>query len=156
MATKECVVCGAEFEAPPSSKKITCSPRCSSTRKRETHLGKRHPWSDDARARLAARGQTRNLAKGTPAAQQSPIAGPFETNREAKIWRLLSPTGERYEVRNLALFCREHPELFGDEPELAYAGLRQVQAWLQGKTRRRVSQWKGWTLERPAVYPDEE
>ncbi len=32
----------------------------------------------------------------------------------------------------------------------AYAGLRQVAAWLAGKRQRQVSQWRGWTLrDRP-------
>lgn len=34
---KRCVICGAEFPAPPSSKKITCSKVCSAKRKSETH-----------------------------------------------------------------------------------------------------------------------
>jgi hypothetical protein len=152
---KRCVVCGGAFTAPPSSKRITCSRACSSARKSDTHRGQSNTWSPTARARAAARGQTPNLRRGTPAAQESPIAGPFETNQEAKVWSLRSlATGERYDVRNLALWCREHEDLFWpDDWERAYAGLRQVQAWLMGHTRRKVSRWKDWTLDAPAEPP---
>lgn len=142
--------------APPSSKQITCSRSCSTARKQATHQGQRNVWPCAARARLAAKGQTANLRQGTPAAQRSPIAGPFETNQEAKVWAVLSPRHEEYRVRNLKLWCREHAELFApDNWERAYGGLRQVQAWLLGRKPRAVTQWKGWTLTEPAQYPAE-
>jgi len=154
---KICVICGGSFLAPPSAKKVTCGkPACLWENKARTHAGKPHPWSSEARQRLSARGQTLNLQLGTPAAKQSPRAGPFETNQEAKLWWILSPNGEHYHVRNLRKFCRDHPHLFAPDPwENAYAGLRQVQAWMMGKTKGMVSQWKGWTLEREASSPEE-
>ena len=85
-----CVICGEPFKAPPSSKKITCSKPCSLVRKSQSHMGKRNQWSVEARQRLAAKGQTENLRKGTLAARQSPVAGPFETNQEAKIWAVVN------------------------------------------------------------------
>lgn len=158
MAVRACVVCGASFDAPPSSKKIACSPACASEQKRRSHVGKPHPWSDAAKERLAAKGQTANLQLGTSAARQSPIAGPFETNQEAKRWWLVDLTTERrYELRNLRKFCRDNSHLFAPDPwENAYAGLRQVQAWLMGKKTRTVSRWKNWTLARPAEPIDRE
>lgn len=157
MATKHCVVCGAAFAAPPSSKKITCSPGCSTVRKSQTHRGVSNAWSAAARARLAARGQTPNLKLGTPAAQASPLAGPFETNQAAKRWWVVHiPTGQRYEVRNLAKWCRDNEHLFAPDPwRSAYAGLRQVHAWLNGNTPRTVSRWKDWTLEGLAQRPED-
>ncbi len=156
--TKICIICGASFDAPPSSKKVTCSDACSAERKRATHTGSTYAgWSNESKRHLTERGQTSNLRLGTLAAQLSPIAGPFETNQEAKIWWLLNQTTrERYTVRNLRKFCRDNAELFDPDPwENAYAGLRQVQACLMGKTKRGVSRWKDWTLERPAQAPQE-
>lgn len=157
MAPRCCIICGVAFAAPPSSKKITCSPTCSSEQKRRSHAGKHNTWSTASKQRLSERGQTPNLERGTPAALQSPIAGPFETNQEAKIWFLVDLlTGRRYEIRNLAKFCRDNAALFAPDPwRNAAGGLRQVQMWLMGHTPRTVSRWKNWTLERPAIYPDE-
>jgi hypothetical protein len=154
---KTCSICGEPFVAPPSAKKVTCGkPACISANTSRTHADKPHPWGNEARQRKAAQGQTPNLQLGTPAARQSPIAGPFETNQEAKFWWVVSSDGDQYHMRNLRNFCRTHPDLFAPDPwENAYAGLRQIQAWLMGKTARTVSQWKGWTLERAAVSPEE-
>jgi hypothetical protein len=154
---KICVICGESFQCSPSEKKVTCARKpCVSARRRQTHQGKPHPWGEAAKQRLSDLGKTPNLQLGTAAAKLSPIAGPFETNQEAKVWWLLGPGSQRYQVRNLRKFCRDHPYLFIPDPwGNAYAGLRQVQAWLTGKTPRKVSQWKGWTLERPAFPPEE-
>lgn len=154
---KNCVICGVVFTASPTDKKVTCGkPMCVRTNKSRTHTGKPHPWSQEARQHRSAQGKTPNLQLGTAAAKLSPLAGPFETNQEAKFWWIVSPDGDRYHLRNLRKFCRDHPHLFASHPwQNAYAGLRQVQAWLMGKTPRTVSQWKGWTLERAAVSPEE-
>lgn len=154
---KDCAVCGAPFAAPPSSKKVTCSRECSTVRKRAAHAGKPHPWTEEAKARLGERGQTPNLRLGTPAALLSPVAGPYETNREAKVWEVVHlPTGRRYRVRNLRKWCRDHPELFAPDPwRAAYAGLMQVHAWLRGRTPRPVTRWKDWSLEGEGVRPGE-
>lgn len=148
--TKLCMICGAGFSAPPTSKKLTCSSECSRARKRATHLGKRNVWTEESREALSQRGQTRNLALGTPAAKISPVAGPYETNQEAKTWYLHSPRGVRYEVRNLRKFIRDHPEVFEGEARYAYGGILSVQRWVMGRTKQTISQWKGWTLERGA------
>lgn len=153
--TKLCIVCGRAFECPPSAKTITCSPECRRARARAVRHG--NPWPEAAKAKLGARGQTPNLKLGTPAAQLSPIAGPYPANQEAKIWWVRSlDTGARYRVRNLRDWCRDHPELFApDSWHHAYRGLLAVQHWLTGGRTRQVSRWKGWTLDRPGVYPDE-
>lgn len=149
MNKRSCVVCGETFFAPPSSKKITCSPPCSSIRKTASHVGKSNQWSIEARARLAKNGQTPNLTKGTGAALKSPVSGPFESNQEAKRWWVISPDGDTYEVVNLAKWCRDNPDLFdGHSHRLANHGLRQIQLSLMGRTKRRVSSWHGWSLKR--------
>jgi predicted nucleic acid-binding Zn ribbon protein len=153
---KRCIVCGTAYEESPSGR-ITCSDACDRQHRSDTHRGTSHQWTAASRATLAVKGQTRNLTRGTPAAQQSPIAGPFETNQEAKYWWVVNlATMHRYHVRNLRKFCRDNAHLFAPDPwERACAGLRQVQAWLVGSRQRQVSRWKEWTLERPAVHPDE-
>jgi hypothetical protein len=155
---KSCVICGALFKAAPTDRKVTCGKSsCVSENKSRTHAGKHYTWSDAARERKSAQGQNPNLKLGTRAAQRSPIAGPFETNQEAKLWWIVSPSGELYHMRNLRKFCREHPQLFMPDPWTnAYSGLKHVQLWLNGKTPRTVSKWKGWTLERMALSPEEE
>lgn len=152
---RACIICGTVFNAPPSSKKTTCSGACSSEQKRRSHKGKANHWAPSARAQLSERGQTDNLKKGMPAARQSPIAGPFETNQMAKSWEIVNlDSGARYEMLNLRKFCRDHPDFFVPDPwQNAYAGLRQVQAWLNGTAPRTVSRWKNWTLVRPAEPP---
>jgi len=119
----------------------------------EAHLGVSNEWSGESRERLSKKGQTTNLKKGTAAAQQSPVAGPFETNQEAKLWSLTSPNGQEYTVVNLKKFIRENAPLFDGTVEQAHAGLRQVQLAITGKTKRTVSQWKGWRLKQPAQAP---
>jgi len=143
---KKCVICAAIFEAPPSSKKITCSKACSKMRKSASHAGKSNVWSADSREKLSERGQTGNLKRGAEVTKILPHTGAFETNKEAKVWLLLSPDNIEYKVRNLALFCRENPQLWDGTSTNAYAGLRQIQAWLCGKRKRKVSTYKGWQL----------
>lgn len=150
MAVKVCVVCGKEFSAPPSSKKITCSAECSRERKRATHTGKSNVWSEESRKRLSEKGLTENLKKGTDAARKSPVSGPFRTNRNAKHWVLKSPENVLYEFDNLDLFIREHPDRFPN-PLSASSALRASAACLAGRPSpsrkdRQFSQYKGWQV----------
>lgn len=114
---KKCVVCGAEFSAPPSSKKITCSSECK--RKRRSELLKGHKVSASAREKISAaakqRGYTENLTKGTAAAMSSIKAGRNEKNSSAKTYILIAPNGERVKVTNLREWIRKHIGLFGRE-----------------------------------------
>lgn len=146
MAEWLCAICGGVFAATPSSKTVTCSKECSSIHRSRMHVGKRNEWGDTSKARTAAE-RTGNLRKGTLAALASAKAGPFETNINAKVWQVVGPDGRRYKVRNLRLWCETHADLFEPYPwGNAYAGLRQVAAWLAGTRRHQVSQWRGWTL----------
>jgi len=97
---KFCIICEGKFSAPPSSKTSTCSPSCRSERAKK-HASEGRAWSADAKKRLAAKGKTKNLKLGTAAAIRSPIAGPFETNQEAKVWDIVNPRGDRRTIRNL-------------------------------------------------------
>lgn len=156
---RRCVVCGREYETPPSSKKITCSKECSSARKRITHTGKHNTWNPEARARLSMAGQTDNLKLGTAAAQKSPIAGRFPTNQEAKIWTLVDPSGEEITVRNLLLWARENTALFGKpdgdhSAKQIAAGFRAISQTLLGTRKTPSMSYFGWTLKCPPETPE--
>lgn len=143
---KKCPVCGADFEAPPSGK-ITCSPECATRWRRQAHLGKSNTWSAEARQRLAERGQTENLAKGTAAALSYPHSGPFETNLNAQHWVLQSPDGQIYSFCNLALWCRQNAEaLFQRSPAQVRSGILSLKRSQQGKLPRPANSYLGWTL----------
>lgn len=149
---KICVVCGRPFDCPPSSKKITCSAECSRIRKSQTHMGKRNQWSDESRDNLRVRGQTQNLQLGTDAAKKSPKSGRFETNINAKIWKLTSPEGKVYICKNLTLWCRNNCALFGfDSTEQnahrIRAGLTNAKRGAQGKQTVQTCTYKGWKAE---------
>lgn len=144
---KQCTICGAQFTCFPSDKKTTCgSADCTKEQRRQSHVGKRNKWTEDSKRHLSAKGKTDNLLRGTPAAQQSPLAGAFETNQNALIWTLQAPDGTTHIVRNLALWLREHADMLDGTPEQARAGLMQIKRSMEHKTKRPVRQWKGWHL----------
>lgn len=92
----------------------------------------------------------------TEAAQQSPIAGKFETNVHAVDWMLVSPDGTEYRFKNLYEFVRQNPHLFaqadtmwkrrgggrgtGGEYCNATAGILNIKG-------KKAKTWKGWTLK---------
>ena len=143
---KRCAICGKEFSSPPSDNKRACSAECSRVLRSRSHKGVSNAWSDESRVRLRNRGRSSNLALGTPAARKSPVSGPFETNRNAKEWVLVSPDGKVYEARNLSLWLREHADMLDGTPEQARCGLAQVKRSTEGKTKRTVGSWKGWKV----------
>lgn len=152
---KSCPVCKGPFDAPPTGA-LTCSIECRKKWMSISRVGVTRKWSKSSREQLSQLGQTDNLKLGTDAALKSPIAGPFETNREAKIWHLQNlTTGERYKVRNLRKFCRDNPKLFAPTPwETASRGIMAVQASIAGsRLRGSVPKYKNWTLVKPAEQP---
>ena len=148
---KVCTVCGKRFPCPQSNKTVTCSKECSSIHRSRKHVGLHNQWSEASREKLRAIGQTANLKLGTPAAMQSPIAGAFETNQNAKRWVLKSPDGVLYDVENLALFIRQHPEWF-DNPVSARTALCTAASCMSEETTppsrkgKEFSQYKGWQV----------
>lgn len=131
--------------------------------KKRVELGKsglataRKPRSDKGQSKpqLAYCG-IKNQPLATKAAKQSLKSGKFESNIHAKCWRLVSPGGQVFEIRNLYQFVRNNPHLFslidtmwkrtggkrgtGGEYCNATAGLLNVTS---GKSKT----WKGWTIE---------
>lgn len=157
---KTCVICGKEFEAPPSSKKITCSRECSHVRKHMSHLGKSNVWSDESRAKKREEGRSKNLQLGTPAAKRSPKSGRFDTNQEAKIWYLIDPTGTVIVVRNLDNWARNNTHRFGKPPgdkssRQISSGFRQIALSLNGKRAAPVFTYFGWRLYNAPQIPDD-
>lgn len=133
-----CVVCGKEFKCSPSDKKMTCSKECSRINKSRTHQGKKNTWSEESREKLRQKGRTSNLEKGTEA--------------NAKIWKLTSPEGKVYIVKNLAAWSRENCMLFGFDNNEANAqkimyGLRHAKHGSEGKVYARTTLYKGWIAE---------
>lgn len=156
---KVCPVCRMLFPSPPSDPTVTCSKTCSAAWKSMTHRGVSPHWGDEARARKRAEGQTDNLKLGTAAAMASPIAGRFETNQEAKIWRLVTPTGEELVVRNLTMWARENAELFGKPPGDKSAvqivhGFYAIAQTLRGKRKYPAMTYFGWTLKDVPEVPE--
>jgi hypothetical protein len=145
--TKLCVVCGKSFNAPPSSKKITCSDDCSIVRKSASHKGKSNTWADTSKQSVAKLGLTTNLKMGTPAATKSPIAGSFETNHNALDWVIKSPNGVTYTPRNLKLWIKNNINLFpGNTVPQVWSGFMQIKRSMTGKRKESVTQYKDWQL----------
>lgn len=147
-----CVICGKEFKCSPSDKKVACSKECSRINKSRTHQGKKNTWSEESKEKLRQKGKTENLKKGTEAAQRSPKSGRFETNINAKIWKLTSPDGKIYVVKNLSNWARTNCTLFGFEENEASArkvtaGLKHAKLGAEGKEYARTSLYKGWKSE---------
>lgn len=156
---KRCVVCGAEFYAPPTSKKITCSRDCSAVRKGQTHKGIHTSWSEESRKKrsetLKAQGLTDQAKKALEKAQALPESQRGEQNREAKVWLLIDPSGNIHRVVNLKNWAREHADDFDtvqsakDRERVAHnvsTGFRQIALSMRGK-RGPISTYKGWRLD---------
>lgn len=156
---KVCPICKKLFSSPPSSKTVTCSKECSSTWRRLVHEGISFSWNEASLERKRAEGQTENLKLGTAAAQKSPICGRFETNREAKIWTLIDPSGNEITVRNLLLWARENTSLFGkpqcdrSASQIAH-GFAAIAQTMRGVRKTPAMTYFGWTLKGPPENPE--
>lgn len=129
---KECVVCGKSFVAPPSSYKICCSATCSKKHRQKLQLTGTY---DKANAKwIAKRDQYAAEHQG-------------DKHPNAKYWKIKSPTGKTYETVNLKDFIRQNIELFdGSTVRQAFDGIVKIKASEQGKRKRPVKSYKGWTL----------
>lgn len=159
---KKCIICGAEFSAPPSDKKVTCSPQCRSERARRAATGHPRLWGDQAKAKLKEKWSDNKqelLAlqkKASQAAMQIPEGQRGVQNRAAKIWTLKSPTGEIVHVTNLTHWARENAQMF--EPgtvdvdataSRVHSGFSAIVSSINGTKSRKSKQagtYKGWQL----------
>lgn len=135
---KKCVVCGKEFNSPPSAKTVTCSKECSRINKSYTHMGKSNNWPEESKEKLRHKGRTANLEKGTEA--------------NTKIWKLTSPEGRIHICKNLALWCRNNSILFGfdsseENAKKVMTGLRHAKRGAEGKKTALTRTYKGWQAE---------
>lgn len=117
---KICVICGKEFECPPSDKTVTCSQECRKKYAAIRATGRK--LSDSAKQKISNKAKGRDMTElqklGTSAAMNSPVSGRFETNRNCKDWHLVSPGGKHYYFHSLNYWLRENcRELFGCEPD---------------------------------------
>lgn len=159
---KHCIVCGAEFTAPPSSKKVTCSPDCMTIRKRMSHQGKSNTWSpaskrrqSAAKRRIGFTDQARlalDIALALPDSQRGP------DHRSAKVWILIDPDGRQHTVTNLLDWARRHADTFdivtSDEDRERIAnnirtGFGNISLSMKGLRKHPVSSYKGWGLAQP-------
>lgn len=129
---KECVVCGKSFAEPPSSEKVCCSPSC----------GKKH------RQQLQLTGAYDKANQKWLAEKEKYFADhKAEKHPNAKYWKIKSPTGKTYETVNLKEFIRQNIELFdGSTVRQAFDGIVKIKSSEQGKRKRPVKSYKGWTL----------
>lgn len=154
---KKCIICGADFSAPPTGRK-TCSDACDKAQRSKSHKGKRNSWSEASKQALSQKyasgiehDNMMQLQKiGTESARKSPVSGPFESNQNAKTWLLRSPDGKVYKVRNLAKFLRDHPDWFPN-PKSAKSALYASAACIFGhaspsRKKRQFCQYKGWQV----------
>ena len=159
---KLCKICGKEFYAPPSSKKVTCSSKCSATLKSMQHTGKKNPWSAAARARYAksAAHQAQahsQIKEATKAAAAMPEGQRGSQNRECKIWILKAPDGTLHRAVGLLPWARKNYALFeptAQDPEAAAARIKagfgaiasSIFYGAKSRSGHSVTKYKGWEL----------
>ncbi len=150
---KTCVICGKEFESPPSDRTVTCSKGCSAEHHRRIKSEKEVPLSVRQKISESAKGRDMSLIQkaGTEAAKESPNSGRFETNVNAIDWHLISPDNKHYYFKSLNNWLRENcEELFGCKPDSrecknVASGLRGAKRAMLGKNYGCCT-YKGWQV----------
>lgn len=165
---KYCIICGATFESPPSTKKVTCSPACRSIRAANAARSSHRKWSPEAKARRSADPAVmEHMAElqsiGVAAALALPEGQRGEQNRESKTWELIDPTGNHIVVKNLLDWSRRNYTLFepadaepGEAAMRISSGFKAIASSMRGvKSRQRpVSTYKGWSLAALPIKED--
>ena len=126
---KRCVICGKEYQCPPSRNIVTCSRECRLKYLSKTHKGSKRSEESKRRMSEARRTNPRNMEiqrKATEAAKNSPKSGRFETNRAAIDWHLVSPEGKQF-FNIIAGLCRVKRSVLGtlserQRPGYSYKG----------------------------------
>lgn len=157
------MICGAVFQAPPSDKKVTCSPACRSRRAAlAAKASAGRTWSPEKKARRANDPDV--IAKlasiqqiGSQAALAIPEGQRGPQNRESKVWELIDPDGNHITVTNLLDWARNNYTLFEPPCDDVDAAARRVSNGIMtiatsmrgARSRQRpVSSYKGWGLAR--------
>lgn len=157
------MICGAVFQAPPSDKKVTCSPACRSRRAAmAAKASAGRTWSTEKKARRANDPDV--IAKlasiqqiGSQAALAIPEGQRGPQNRESKVWELIDPDGNHITVTNLLDWARTNYTLFEPPCDDVDAAARRVSNGIMtiatsmrgARSRQRpVSSYKGWGLAR--------
>lgn len=172
---KRCVICGAPFFAPPSSKKVTCSAACRSERAaRAARSSKGRHWSEEkAEARKKSpeiKAHMADLQKiGTAKAMENPINQRGPQNKESKVWTIYPPEcDDPIVIKNLKDWARQNYDLFEpgsdniDETAKRIAsGFYAIAQTLKGNRsaggkRRGATSYKGWTMKGMPVDPENE
>jgi len=128
---KVCVVCGKEFYCPKCNDVKTCGADCSKIHRQN---------------RYKAGIYDQSLARAHEMAKASPLTGKFETNNHAKHWIIEDPSGQRYEIQNLMLWCENNAQLLPSPVITFYRGIQGIKRTYEGKKIRGSYQYKGWHL----------
>ena len=150
---KVCIICGKEFECPPSDKTVTCSNECRKENAKRRATGR--IFSDESKKKISEKVKRRDTSEvqkiGTNAALKSPNSGRFETNVNAVDWHLISPEGKHYYFHSLNNWLRENGlELFGCKPDSRE--YNNVRSGLSGAKRAALGRkyycctYKGWKV----------
>ena len=160
---RKCVICGAVFQAPPSSNKVTCSPACRSARAAEAaRKSSGRKWSEEKKRKRSrdpeVKNQMRNIQKSAvEAALKKPDGQRGVQNRESLLWVLVDPSGKKHAAINLVQWARENYKKFeplSDDPERSalkiVKGFGAIASSMRGvKSRTRpVYHYKDWGLDR--------
>ena len=150
---KNCVICGKEFECPPSDKTNTCSKECRKENARRRSTGR--VFNNSVKQKLSKKAKGRDMTElqvlAVSAAMISPKSGKFETNINAMDWHIISPGGKHYEFHSLHHWLRENGrELFGCEPDSVEfkrvcSGLSGAKRAMLGKTANCCT-YKDWRV----------
>lgn len=94
------------------------------------------------------------VAKAHEGVKKSPLAGRFETNLNAKTWKLVDPSGNRHTCTNLNLFVRSRPADFPNAASAAIMFRAQARCLRNGKPVVPKTCCGGWYVEEIPVYPE--
>ena len=137
-----CVVCGKSFRVTGQqaiNERKTCSKKCEHQFRSSRSAERNMTLPVDVKNAIQ-----QAVIEGV---KRSPNVGGFETNIHAKTWRLLSPDNTVYHFRNLALFLRQHTELFDPDdltPRTIGCRASAKLSRLRPDNKNRRKSWKGW------------
>ena len=163
---KICIICGGRFFSPKSEKKVTCSPECRSEYARRRVDRQKFmqviSTEDSIRKKLASRSNSQGVKaaalKASATSRKNPINQRGAQHRGSKVYFLEDPDGNRIIVYNLSDWCLHNIDLFfydvdpDDPAEIERAvtcirtGFHNLVASQQGKTKRPVYHYKGWSI----------